>query len=231
MLFKYLDIALRLLSTPLFPRKCAGCDGLLNLNEEYICYQCLTELEDFINPYKNLSSYFNSFLCPIRNTFAAYLFSHNNVVRHVIHSIKYHRHKDAGVSFGKLVANTVNLNASNYDIIVPIPIHNRKRSQRGYNQTEQLAKGIAEVMGIPINNRALVRLHNTTSQTSKHRQQRAKAMVGAFGKGKNFPPMGLRILLIDDVLTTGATLASAAKILAESKPKYIDVLVSAVDTI
>lgn len=122
---------------------------------------------------------------------------------------------------------TTRLPEMNYDVIVPIPLHGTRLGERGYNQSEKLAEGISWVLNIPIAKKHLVkRTRQTPSQTGLTLEERQKNMEGAFAlteKGKEALQQK-RILLVDDVITTGATMASATEALMTSTPKEIGIL-------
>lgn len=232
-LFRRLWQGLKLLLLPLrevaFPRVCRGCGRRLSMAERGICVSCRLHLEPYERPQRLLRDRFSSFISPINAVYAGYLFTPDSVARRVVHSVKYGRNREAGIALGRLVASKEKLKKEDFDWIVPVPIHPRKLAERGYNQAHIIALGVSEVTGIPIAKGALVRKKYTTSQTQKHRWARMKAMKHAFAEGKHLPAPGQRLLLVDDVLTTGATLSEAAKVLAKASPKSLAVLVATVD--
>lgn len=122
---------------------------------------------------------------------------------------------------------TTRLPEMKYDVMVPIPLHGTRLGERGYNQSEKLAEGISSVLGIPIAKKHLVkRTRQTPSQTGLTLEERQKNMKGAFAltdKGKE-ALQGKRILLVDDVMTTGATMASATEAIVEARPTNVGIL-------
>ena len=115
--------------------------------------------------------------------------------------------------------------ANKYDYLVPVPLHKRRYAERGYNQSEILASGISKVSSVPVAKRKwLSRVRQTPSQTGLTLEQREENVRGAFAlsnRGKK-EFHNKRLLIIDDVMTTGATLASAASAFISAKPKQID---------
>ena len=108
-------------------------------------------------------------------------------------------------------------------MIIPVPLHPSKKAKRGYNQSMLIAEGIAEVAGIPVSDRLLVRVRHTESQTNKTRAQRVDNMKDAFKIYDNGALAGKQVLIIDDVLTTGATIEACALALSAADSIKISV--------
>ena len=102
------------------------------------------------------------------------------------------------------------------DFIIPVPLHREKQKKRGYNQSEDIAKGISSVTGLPVRTDIMERVHNDGSQTARSAFDRADAALGAFRKTAAGGLQGRHCLLVDDVLTTGATLTGCAAALSGS---------------
>lgn len=221
-----------ILTAPLelaFPRCCAGCNRRLGAGELGICFTCRIALEPYSSSKTLQTERFAIFPVKLDAVLAGFAFSHGNIARDIIHSIKYNHNKAAGIALGVLLAEQIAVTAKEYDLIVPIPVHIRKEVLRGYNQAHIIAQGLSKATGIPVSPKALKRLQNSASQTSLGRSKRIAAMEGAFTTGKDFPEKGLRLLLLDDVLTTGATLSAAAAILAKSAPEKLTIVAATVD--
>ncbi|WP_367204029.1 ComF family protein [Algoriphagus sp.] len=141
----------------------------------------------------------------------------------LLHQLKYRNKPQIGQflgnSFGKLLLKQPY--AIDWDMIVPVPLHRQKLHRRGYNQSETFAKGIGEVLQIPVE-KVLERSKWTDTQTNKTRLERIDNVSGVFEIQPNQPVYQRRILLVDDVLTTGATLAACANILWKNGAKTVD---------
>ena len=134
-------------------------------------------------------------------------------VQQLIHHLKYEGRRDIGYGLGRTYGPVLAeaLAADPPALIVPVPLHPRKQHKRGYNQAEVFARGLSEAMDIPHAGRVLVRTVYATSQTNKGRLERFQNVSKAFALKKKAPIQGKHILLVDDVLTTGATLEACAQ--------------------
>jgi len=117
---------------------------------------------------------------------------------------------------------------SQTDVIVPVPLHPLRQMSRGYNQADLVAKRLGKVCDVPVSH-ALIRLENTETQTHIHsKEQRYENMRDAFGLMRKRPVRGKHVVIVDDVMTTGATLTWAARTLAEAEPASISAIVIAI---
>jgi ComF family protein len=133
-------------------------------------------------------------------------------VQHLIHELKYKGNKEAGVFLGQQLGETIKDAPlfQGIDYLIPVPLHPKRERQRGYNQSLMIAQGIHEVTGIPIGDKYLVRGIYTETQTHKTAEERFKNVKDIFEVHFADELKGKHVLLIDDVLTTGATLESCA---------------------
>ena len=215
----------------LFPPLCVGCDEVLLHQEEFLCAACQFHLpvnDHYLFPNNDVIKRFwgKAEVCMA----ASYLsFEKSSVVQNIIHQLKYKGRYRIGQHLGAMFGKA--LLASPYfqsvDVVVPIPLHVKKKRARGYNQSEYIARGIAKAMGLPMNNKSLIRCVNTASQTTKQRLDRFDNMENVFATENIEAIEGLHVLLVDDVLTTGATLASAAHLLKETAGCQISIAVLA----
>lgn len=203
------------LSHLIYPRLCEGCSKPLLAEEEVLCLNCnvyhlprtayhhITDNETAMR--------FAGRVQVEKATSFAY-FTPEGLLQHLLHRLKYDGKQYIGTYLGKQLAyDLVQIDWQHgIDAIVPVPLHPDKEAARGYNQSQLLAEGMAEVWGIPVWNDVLQRVKNTESQTQKTREERIENMQDAFVAAKTEKIQGKHLLLIDDVLTTGATLEACA---------------------
>jgi predicted amidophosphoribosyltransferase len=149
---------------------------------------------------------------------AYYVFSEGGKVQHLLHQIKYKGQERLGEYLGSCVGRS--FSTKEYDLLIPMPLHPSRLKERGYNQAACVAKGIAQASGIPMSETHLLRTKQVTSLIGLNRAERYKTLEEVFEVMRPGELDGLRILLVDDTLTTGATfLAAGAKIKAASTGK------------
>jgi ComF family protein len=197
-----------------YPRVCAACGESLLKDEETVCLKCrylLPKTGYELNPDNPLAQTFYGRV-KFHAVTACFFFAKSGKVQHLIHELKYKGNKEAGVFLGQQLGETIKDAPlfQGIDYLIPVPLHPKREKQRGYNQSLMIAKGINEVTGIPIGDKYLIRAVNTATQTKKSAEERYKNVKDIFEV--RFPEEleGKHVLLIDDVLTTGATLESCA---------------------
>lgn len=193
-----------------YPNICLACSQNLLGNEKVICTQCSSQLpkhDHWMQPENKLIMRFAGRV-NVQAAAAYFRFSKTSPVRHLIHELKYKGRQDVGEFIGGLLGHKLIHQDSifkNIDIIVPVPLHWKKQKNRGYNQCDSFAKGLAETMQIPWTPNALRRNHENISQTKKKRYDRWGNVEEIFGVKDETLLQGKHILLVDDVVTTGAT--------------------------
>lgn len=204
-------------SSPLFhlfyPHNCIGCGSDVISNESFLCLECINDL-----PYTDFAMHQNN---PVEKKFwgrialasamSEFFFSKGSMVQNMIHEFKYSGNKKAGHYFGNLMGKSLLFsNRFNIDVIVPLPLFERKEKMRGFNQAEILCNGIAEILKKPVIRNNVIRKVFTDTQTKKHRIERWKNVEGIFFVTDPNELEGRHILLVDDVITTGATIDACA---------------------
>ncbi len=183
------------------------------MHEHVICTKCLVDL-----PRTHITDLENN---PIAQLFwgrirlkyssAFYYYTKGSKYLNIIHGLKYEGRQYIGTEVGKLFgAELLSTVMSKVDLVVPVPLHPRKLKKRGFNQSELIAKGIAEMLGKNTESRAIERIVDTNSQTRRSRFQRWENVEGIFKVKKPDIFKNTHILLVDDVVTTGSTFESCA---------------------
>jgi ComF family protein len=204
----------------LYPKCCFACDQVLIRSEIMLCTACRFELPKpglFLEQ-PNWISHKLDGLIEYDRVHAYFLFAEGGKVQHILHQIKYKGQEKLGEYLGACIGRS--FTRQEYDVIISMPLHPSRRRERGYNQAACIAKGIARESGIPFLEDNLVRNKQVSSLIGLNRAERYATLEEAFEVLKPEELNGLRILLVDDTMTTGATfLAAGAKIKAASTGK------------
>jgi len=207
----------------LFPRNCACCEQLLVANERVICTPCRNDLPlthshlSNENPVKKL--FYGR--ASIENAMSLLIFQKKGITQRLMHSLKYKGNEEVGSVLGEWVA--LNLEQtfwhSELDMVVPVPLHKKRFRERGYNQVEGFGKAIARRLEIPYNDKCLLKTRGVETQVFKNLAARFKNVEHSFRiteKQKERKKLeGKHLLLVDDIITTGATLETCANCLLE----------------
>ncbi|WEK19719.1 MAG: phosphoribosyltransferase family protein [Candidatus Pedobacter colombiensis] len=205
----------------LFPNLCCGCSTSLYHGEEQLCTKCIYYL-----PYTDHHLHTENAAArqlwgrlPCHAVMSLLYFKKGARTQNIIHNLKYRGRKDLGIKLGNMIAQKLLLSTAydGIDLIVPVPLHRRREHQRGYNQSLCIAQGISSVLKVPVNTYCLLRKRSTTTQTKKGRYNRFENMLGVFSITDPTMLKGKHILLVDDVITTGATLEACGIVLFEAK--------------
>ncbi len=201
----------------IFPRICAACGNSLWKSEDVLCGSCEYHLPK--------TNYHHAFENPVTRLFwgrvdiltgAAFLyFNKGSKVQRMVHQLKYKGRKDIGIFLGELYGLELKYSPhfNSADIIVPVPLHKKKYMKRGFNQSEQIAIGLSSAMNIPVNRHLLSRIKSTETQTRKSRFSRYQNVKEIFSTETPQNWSGKHLMLVDDVVTTGATLESCIRAL------------------
>lgn len=200
-----------------FPNNCPGCGYALFKNEDFLCTKCLHNLpfttyeKDSVNTVDKI--FFGR--CYIEKATSVVFFHKQSIVQKLLYSIKYKNNPELAKFLGAIMFNKVKDSSflNSIDLIIPVPLHSKKQSIRGYNQAEKIADGISSLSSIPIDTCSLQRLVHINSLTKMNRNERREKIKTAFSIKNENVLENKHILLVDDVITTGATLESCAILL------------------
>jgi ComF family protein len=193
-----------------FPHTCAGCGTDVIDNDQLLCLHCLNDLPatNFFNQPNNPVEQVFYGRIPVANAAAGYFFTKDSLLQNLIAQLKYRGNKQIGLYLGQLLGNLL-IKSDRFkqvDALVPLPLNPRREKNRGYNQATMLCNGISSVWKKPVIEKAVVRRVYTETQTHKGRISRWENMDGIFEVINPSALENKHILLVDDVVTTGATL-------------------------
>ncbi len=211
------------------PKHCLICNKFIedevSLRFEYICNECFDKLP--LAPSPDLI--FNQLLININPLYLSKItcliaLQENKEYIELIHYVKYQSFKRLGFSFGVMLGKLLqNSNMTDYDFIVPVPIHSAKERERGFNQSDIISNGISSVLSIPVNKKLIKRKSYTQTQTLLSKEERKTNVADVFVPfNENIELINKKCLLIDDVLTTGSTINFAAKELLKCGAERVD---------
>lgn len=215
-----------------FPRTCCTCGKSLVQNEDLLCFRCRVELPktEYISHDSNeLIDRFYGKL-DIKYGFVFLNFYKSGITQNLLHQFKYHNMPEIGELIGRWLGEEIvrNLEPGNIDMIIPIPLHQKKQRARGYNQSFYFARGISKVTEIPVDTTIVKRIKHDKSQTGKTREMRWKGVEHAFDVNLNRAMKDKHVLLVDDVVTTGATIEACGKKLYNAGISQISVAAMAI---
>ncbi|MBQ8366921.1 MAG: ComF family protein [Alistipes sp.] len=210
------------LSTLLFPRRCIACGEYVTEAMHGICMRCRYDIpltnywleED--NPVKERFAG----IAPIVEGSALFFYSGHGFWRSLVHRFKYGGRWHIARTMGRWYGAELKCSGryDDVDVIVPIPLHPVKMLKRGYNQSAYLAEGMAEMMGVSVERGALYRRRNNPSQARRHTAERWQNIENLFAVRHAERLRAKHILLVDDVLTTGATMTEAIRAITDAVP-------------
>ena len=200
------------------PRRCIMCEGRLDAEEEFLCQACSRELPRthfHQKPYDNPMAQLFWGLMPVERVTAWFYYAPHTRTSQILYDLKYHHQPDIGTVLGEAFASEIKDSGffDGIDAIIPVPLAKERERQRGYNQSLMIARGVSQATGISVMTDVLRRLHFSESQTQLDRWERLKNVEQQFQALHPEALQGKHILLIDDVVTTGATLIACAQAL------------------
>ncbi len=215
-----------------FPQLCIVCKQRLISQEKFLCLKCQLHIPktNFHNQPNNTMEQLFYGRVPIERATAFFEFQKGSDYQKILHQLKYQGQKQLGERMGWLHGIELRDSefASSIDFICPVPLHPKREKKRGYNQSQQLANGLGSAMNKPIRNDILVRAIHTKTQTRKNRFERWQNVDGIFELTKPEEALGKHILLIDDVVTTGATLEACAAAIKKCSDAKISIITLAI---
>lgn len=202
-----------------FPKLCAGCGSDILDEEQMLCLACLDKLPltSFALHASNPVEKIFWGRLPVTAASAYCYFTRDSVLQTLIHRLKYKRDRETGFFLGQLMGRAL-ADANRFhgiDALVPLPLHPEKERKRGYNQATVLCNGMAATWGKPVWDNILTRVSRTETQTRKSRAERWQNITGKFELNPGRLSKGKHLLLVDDVVTTGATLEAAGAVLLQ----------------
>ena len=207
---------LKNLSDLFYPRLCLSCGKSLIEGEKFICTDCLADFPMSNNAYQSE----DKLLCKfekelnLQKIYSLFYYNKYSKYRELIRAIKYHSNGELAFYLGKMLGQYI-CKECYVDALVPIPLHPQKEKERGFNQSLKIAKGISEVLNIPILDKLIFRNKYTISQTGLTTEERLKNVENVFFIKNQAQAKGLHILVVDDVITTGATIHACVKLISQ----------------
>ena len=216
----------------LLPKVCFGCNTQITRGERILCAVCRHELPltDYNYTDPNTVDHIFYGRIPINKAMSFVFFTKNGIVKNLLHYLKYKNQEQIGAYFGDWIGSSLQEEKmlKNVDIVVPIPLHPKKKQKRGYNQVALFAERIAQSINAEYRDDILLKVVNTKSQTKKDRQLRWENAKDIFQLNVQAKKDFTHVLLVDDVITTGATIEAAAQTLFKIEGICVSVLSIAV---
>lgn len=226
MLKRHLNLVLDLL----FPPLCIVCNNALINQEEQLCVTCLTNLPYLTVLEQSKVEQLFWGIIKLESAIALIHYTKDSPYTQIIKELKYNNNKSIAPFIGTLLSTKIIKEHRKHpiDALIPVPLHKEKYNKRGFNQAELIAKEISRHTGIPVVLNVLEKTENKESQTNKKKYQRWENSVSTYKVNPTSNLENKHILLIDDVLTTGATLASCAKELIETSQCKVSIATFAI---
>ena len=209
------------INTILFPYLCFGCNARLYRGEKVLCALCRDEIPLTDHNYSTENAVDKAFYgrVPIKKGAAFLYYEEKGIVKNLIHYLKYKGYRQIGNFLGDWFGTRLKSRKDlpKIDLVIPVPLHPKKRKKRGYNQVEDFAKKLADHLDAEFADSILLKSRHTPTQTTKNRWHRWKYQQDEYHVVHGEKIRGKRILLVDDVITTGATLESCTKALQQNE--------------
>ena len=212
----------RSISHILFPHLCNGCGSDLINGEHLLCIRCAEQLYETgfavaeHNPVEKIM--WGRLKC--ESAMSQFYFSKGSLFQHLVHQVKYKSNRELGIYLGKMMGYAL-INSPRFltvDALVPLPLFPDKEKRRGYNQAAIICEGISGIMKLPVLYNVVDRIRYTDTQTHKTRMERWQNVEGVFVARHNAVTAGRHVLLVDDIITTGATIEACGNAMLEDIP-------------
>jgi ComF family protein len=210
----------------IYPKICLYCKDTLVHQENVLCSHCLSDLPLTKYHLSRENPLFSKFIyLPHLKMASAFLhFYQKGKVQHLLHQLKYQGNYELGVQLGKWYAHELKSVVPGIHLILPVPLHKSKERKRGYNQSQAIAEGLSQVLEIPFKSNLVSRKKATTSQTKKSKTDRWLNMEGVFTISDHASIKDKNLLLVDDVITTGATIGMLAEALEKAGGRVVQIV-------
>ena len=209
-----------------FPRYCICCGQRLQPHERYLCVSCLLVMPRVpLAGFNPTAQAMEGWPVPVRAA-SLYYYTHGSPYGHIVHRAKYQDQPEVAAHFARLLAlELLPLGFfSGMQVVMPVPLAPRRLRQRGYNQSLYIARAVAQVAQLPVRDDVIRRTAHHTTQTQLGRVERMRNMAQLFVVDDAERVKGLHVLLVDDVITTGATIGSCAEALMQAGASEVSVL-------
>ena len=214
-----------------FPDVCLNCKLQLSKNESLICTQCRHDFPEtnFTNTPENIIEKKFYGRVPLQAATSLFYYHKNGKVQQIIHQLKYKQQQEIGTLFGNWLGEEMEQSDrfNTIDFVVPVPLHPKKIKTRGYNQLTKFGESISKKLNSQYIENKLVKIGSTNTQTHKSRLERWKSTQHLFDLSDISFFENKHVLLIDDVITTGATIESCTNQLLKTKNIKISIAVMA----
>ncbi len=203
----------------LFPQLCVVCGNTLLRSEKCICSNCIVELPQTRN-YMSDDNYTSQIFwgrVPFIRAASLFYYHKTSPFKQCLYKLKYQNRPDVGQYLGSMLGHELETKGfmTDIDFLIPMPLHKRRLHERGYNQSLEICTGIHAICKIPINTQAIKRSKYTETQTHRSKQERLENVADAFSLSETTQLQNKHVLLIDDVITTGASVEACCTLLLQ----------------
>ena len=197
------------------PSRCFHCKTIIAKHQHFVCLECALQLENtlFMDYKNNPLEYLFWGKTTILEATSLYFYAKKSPIQTLLKELKYNKLESFGhASAQSIIQELKNSNRfKNIDLVIPVPLHPHKEKKRGYNQVALFGKTIADYLKVPFDKNVLIKKTNTKSQTEQNKEERFNSVKNSFALNPKHQINSKNILIVDDVLTTGATLIACAQ--------------------